>query len=188
MAPTSITDLHLLGVRGNPIPVPDPESRVHLQFRRFAGCPICNLHLRSFVQRHSEIQEAGIREVVFFHSGADELRPHVADLPFDVIADPDRRYYRRFGVESSPRAVLDPRAWGAILRGMTLTLAGRFRAPELRQPGGRLGLPADFLIDTDGHVIAAKYGRHADDQWSVDELLAHARSGPARASDSRQAP
>jgi hypothetical protein len=27
--------------------------------------------------------------------------------------------------------------------------------------------------------IAAKYGKHADDQWTVDELLAHARGTDA---------
>jgi hypothetical protein len=35
-------------------------------------------------------------------------------------------------------------------------------------------LPADFLIAPDGTVIAKKYGTHAYDQWSVDELLKHA--------------
>jgi hypothetical protein len=34
-----------------------------------------------------------------------------------------------------------------------------------------LGLPADLLIGSDGRVLATKYGSHADDQWSVDELL-----------------
>jgi hypothetical protein len=29
-------------------------------------------------------------------------------------------------------------------------------------------------------VIAAKYGKHANDQWSVDELLAHARDAARR--------
>jgi hypothetical protein len=37
--------------------------------------------------------------------------------------------------------------------------------------GGRLGLPADILIDQRGTVLACKYGSHAYDQWSVDELL-----------------
>ncbi|HMZ13123.1 MAG TPA: AhpC/TSA family protein, partial [Mycobacterium sp.] len=32
---------------GASIRVPGP-GRLHLQFRRFAGCPICSLHLRSF--------------------------------------------------------------------------------------------------------------------------------------------
>lgn len=64
---------------------------------------------------------------------------------------------------------------------MAPTLTGRFRAPQTRQPGGRLGVPADFLIGSDGRGVAANYGRHADDQWSVDELLTHARTaGPLR--------
>ena len=128
--PNQVTDLELLAVSGERIPVPDPNRLVHLQFRRFAGCPICNLHLRSVARRHDEIAAAGIREVVFFHSPADELREHTAHLPFAAIADPDKRYYREFGVESGRRAVLDPRAWGAVIRGTALTTLGRFRAPR----------------------------------------------------------
>jgi hypothetical protein len=73
-------------------------------------------------RRHQEIRDAGIHEVVVFHSTADLLRQYQGDLPFDVIGDPDKE-------------------------------------------------------------LAAKYGKHAGDQWSVDELLAlHAgttRSGAA---------
>jgi hypothetical protein len=32
-------------------------------------------------------------------------------------------------------------------------------------------LPADLLISGDGHLAGVKYGAHAYDQWSVDELL-----------------
>jgi AhpC/TSA family len=169
-------ECELVSVTGEQVQVPDPEHLVHLQFRRFAGCPICNLHLQSIVRRHDDITAAGVREVVFFHSPADELAQHTSDLPFPTIADPDKRYYKQFGVESSPRAVLDPRAWGTIIRGMGSTALRRFRAPKLHQEGGHLGLPADFLIDTSGRVIASKHGSHADDQWSVDELLTHVRA------------
>jgi peroxiredoxin len=175
--PVEVTDCELVSVTGEQIGVPDPEHLVHLQFRRFAGCPICNLHLQSIVQRHDEIEAAGIREVVFFHSPASELAKHTAELPFATVADPDKRRYRQFGVESSPRSLLHPRTLGAVMRGGALTTLGRFRRPAIHQDGGHLGLPADFLVDTNGKVIAAKHGTHAYDQWSVDELLAHARSG-----------
>jgi peroxiredoxin len=167
-------DCELVSVTGQDVRVPDPDQLVHLQFRRFAGCPICNLHLQSIVRRHDDIVAAGIREVVFFHSPAAELAEYTADLPFPTIADPDKRYYKQFGVESSPRALLDPRAWPTIVRGVASTALGRVRAPAVHQDGGHLGLPADFLIDTDGRVVASKHGAHADDQWSVDELLTHA--------------
>jgi peroxiredoxin len=171
-------------VDGAPIEVPDPDLLVHLQFRRFAGCPLCNLHLRSVVRRHDEIAAAGVREVVLFHSTAEELRAHTVDLPFAVVADPDKRRYVEFGVESAPRALLDPRVWPRIVQGIAADLVaivrGKQPPPELKQPGGRLGLPADFLIASDGRVVACKYGSHAYDQWSVDELLELVRAETGR--------
>ena len=184
-----IPRLDLVTITDRPVTVPHPDRLVHLQFRRFAGCPVCNLHLRSIVRRHDEILAAGVREVVLFHSTAEELRQYAADLPFAVVADPDKRLYTGFGVESAPRALADPRAWGAILRGVGRDLVAMVRegrrAPSLMPHGGRFGLPADLLIAPDGRVLASKYGEHADDQWSVDELLAHARSERGRLSPRR---
>lgn len=94
---------------------------------------------------------------------ADELRPHTDDIPFAVVADPDKRLYVEFGVERSPRALLNPRVWGPIVRAV---VSGLWQVAR-----GRERLPADFLIAPDGCVLAAKYGEHAYDQWSVDELL-----------------
>lgn len=190
----------LTDVTGVPVRIPEPGRLTHLQLRRFAGCPVCNLHLRSVVGRLAEIEAADVREVVVFHSTEDELRPHAADLrrqaaiprggtaghrgaeagpPLAVVADPGKRLYAEFGVEPSRRAMLDPRAWAPILRGVLLSLRGLLRrrhpSPSLFPEGGRYGLPGDFLIADDGRVIACKYGEHAYDQWSVDELLTLAR-------------
>lgn len=175
---STIAPCQLVSVSGEAIPLPDPDRRVHLQFRRFAGCPICNIHLQSIVRRHDEIAVAGIREVVVFHSTDDELRRYVDDLPFAVVGDPDKALYAEFGVRSSPRAVLDPRAVAptlvSVMRQSITGTRGDKPITNLHPTGGRLGLPADFLIGSDGRVIACKYGTHANDQWSVDEVLAQA--------------
>ncbi len=175
-----ITGRELITISGMPVCVPDARQLVHLQFRRFAGCPVCNLHLRSVVQRHDEILASGIREVVVFHSTREELQAHAADLPFAVVGDPDKRLYAEFGVESAPGALLDPRAWVPILRAILVStwaiLRKRQAVPAVNPHGGRLGLPADFLIASDGRVLACKYGAHAYDQWSVDEILTLANS------------
>lgn len=166
-------------IKGATVTLPDPEKVVHLQFRRVAGCPICNVHLQSVVKRYDEITAFGIREVVLFHSTPEELETYVDDLPFDLVADPDRRLYRRFGVENSVRAVADPRSVAPVFKGLLdPSLAGKLRlkAGMHRANGGHLGLPADVLIDTNGTVIDAKYGKHAGDQWSVDELLRRAEA------------
>ena len=168
----------LTTIRGATVAVPDPEKLVHLQFRRFAGCPICNVHLQSVIKRNDEIAAAGVREIVMFHSTLEEIAKYTDEMPFDVVADPDRTLYRRFGVETSVRAGFDPRGLAPVVKGMMdRSLAGKRRlsAGIHRATGGHLGLPADILVDTDGSVIDAKYGKHSADQWSVDELLARAR-------------
>ena len=169
----------LTTVQGQRVRLPDPTRLTHLQFRRFAGCPVCDLHLHTFAGRHAEIEAAGLNEVVLFHSSAEALRPYTAELPFAVVPDPNRQLYREFGVEAGKRALLDPRAWAPILRGIARSLWSAIRAGGLLPPpdgqSGRLGLPADFLIATDGQILACKYGEHVYDQWSVEELLEHTR-------------
>ena len=165
--PRTVTNLD-----GHAVPIPDPDHRLHLQFRRHAGCPICNTHLHTVTTRLNEIKAAGIREVVFFHSSAELLREFQQELPYDVIPDPEREVYRDFGVEKSWRAITTPKVLASTVMG-TVRQRGKGALGTLTE--SHLGMPADFLIDTDGTVLAVKYGAHGADQWSVDELLALAR-------------
>ncbi|MFI6575602.1 peroxiredoxin-like family protein [Nocardiopsis sp. NPDC050513] len=170
----------LTTIRSERVPVPDPDRLVHLQFRRFAGCPVCNLHLRTVARRYDEITAAGVREVVLFHSSVRDMLPHQGALPFDAVADPDRELYAEFGVERGVRALLHPRVFTSPLRPRSWAVIRdgvRAGAPLTGSPDGDdiLGLPADFLVGSEGRILARKYGTHADDQWSVDELLALVR-------------
>ena len=179
----TVTPHQFVAISGESVDVPDPGQLVHLELRRFAGCPICNVHLRSIVMRKDELEAAGIKEVVVFHSTDQELRKYQTELPFAVIADPEKKLYAEFGVERSPRAVLNPRAWPAMVRGVGHSIGAvikrKEKAPPVIHENGSLGLPGDFLIASDGHVIASKYGTHAFDQWTVDEVLQLAKGGGA---------
>ena len=173
--------LDLTATSGQRVTIPDPGGDyVHLQLRRFAGCPICNLHLRPIVTRYDEIHSHGIRAVVVFHSTAKELATHEAEMPFPLIADPERELFRRLGVGRGLSALLSGRALRAAMAGET-TAFGKHSTKAgalgpVKPTGGRFGLPADFLIAPDGRIAALKYGKHAYDQWTVDELLDHAAS------------
>lgn len=180
----TITARVLTTIGGEAVPVPDPGRLVHLQFRRYAGCPICNLHLRSVARRHEDIRAAGISEVAIFHSPAQDMLPHQSELPFAVVADPQRVLYVEFGVEAARRAVTHPRAWTTPFnpRVYPVVLDGLRNggSPGPRHGETVLGLPADFLIDPAGRVLSLRYGRHANDQWSVDQLIELAMSMSTR--------
>lgn len=160
----------LVAVDSSTVTLPDPGGAfTHLLFRRYAGCPICNLHLRTFARRHAELLAANARVVAIFHSSAEELGAAQSVLPFPLLPDPERKLYAEFGVGTSLRSVLDPRAWSAAFRAVASRASPD---PSAGRAGGAFGLPADLLISPRGRVVAAKYGVHADDNWSVDAALA----------------
>ncbi len=155
-----------VAVDGRSVEIPDPQGRtVHIQFSRWAGCPICNTHLANFRKRAAELEANSIIEVAVFHSPADDIVDLRGDLPFALIADPDKKRYRSFGVRESPLFWFHPRAFWRLI-----SEAAMGRTAE-RVHGGVFCLPADFIIDGVGTLRAAHYGRHADDAMSVDEVL-----------------
>jgi peroxiredoxin len=164
----------LESVIGAQVKLPDPNRFVHLQLRRFVDCPICNTHIAELRKRAREIEAAGIKEVIVFHSSAKSIRSYQKDVPFVLVGDPKKALYKEFGVETS-LAFLSLKALGAAMRGVA---HGHF---GLRLSGGPFGLPGDFLIAPSGQIKAAKYGTHAYDQWSVDELIALAKGAAAQA-------
>ncbi|MBJ6136995.1 peroxiredoxin-like family protein [Marinobacter litoralis] len=161
----------LRNIKNQPVQVPQPGKLVHLQFRRFAGCPICNLHLQSFFKNSAQLQENNIHEVVVFHASQERMLKDVIDVPFDLIADPSRQLYRAFGVESSWKAILNFKMMRGALNGVR-----KFGMKKPESLEAELGLPADFLIDESGKIVALKYGNHADDQWTLNEVIQHAKT------------
>jgi hypothetical protein len=90
-----------------------------------------------------------------------------------MVGDPNKVFYKEFGVEGSLR-FMSFKALGAGMRGTAHGHLG------MRFSGGPLGLPADFLIAPSVRINAVKYGKHAYDQWSVDELLGLAKGAVAQ--------
>ena len=140
-----------------------------LMFFRYASCPMCNLRLRDFAQHYPRLHGQGLEVVAFFHSPARKIRANAGkrQYPFHLVADPDFRVYRSYGVETS---------WLRFLLSMALP---SFYVDWVR--GMRYGIwggvdwqmgkmPADFLIGPDGRIIRAHYGREIGDHLAVSEI------------------
>src|SRR5437016_12715651 len=88
----------LVSVTGESIKFPDPNRVVHLQLRRFVDCPICNTHIAEMRGRAREIEAAGIKEVIVFHSSARSIRSYQKDVPFALVVDPKKTLNKKFSV------------------------------------------------------------------------------------------
>ena len=154
-------------IKGKELAVPNTNSNfLHLQFRRFAGCPVCNFHLHNLAKRNQDIRAAGISEIIFFHSSKEEMLKYQDHIPFDCVADPKKQFYKMFGVETSKRSILHP----SVLLNGTLNVL-RTRKLYNKAENGIFGLPADFMIDSNGKIIRAHYASHAGDNWSYEDLI-----------------
>jgi len=162
----SVEHRKLETIQSSEAEIPHSSMITHLQFRRFAGCPMCNLHIHSFVQRNNELLAHGVQEISVFHSSKKAMLKHHASAPFALIADPGKSLYREFGVEASLFSVLHPGSWGPMIKGI---FQHGVSPPAFGE--NPLGLPADFLIDRSGKIVNLKYGSHAYDQWTVDEVI-----------------
>ena len=161
--------LSLSDLRGRP---------VLLKFYRFAECPVCNLHVRTLVRRHDEVAAAGLTTVVLFHSPLSRVeRKQGFDLPFPVIADPEKQIFGAYGVEESLGGMLD----GQVARDYARAMGAGFFSKPLGHHGGIKGHPADFVIDRQGVLKHAHYGESYADSLGVDEVLSLARELGLRA-------
>ncbi len=166
----TIDAFSLTDINGKIVKIPQANKIVHLQFRRFSGCPFCSVHIGQLKKRKAEIDNSGAVEIILFYSEDKYIKDNLSGMPFTLVGDPKRVWYNKFGVERSIKAVINPFAWPYGMKGFVLKI-GRILHMLPRKGESLVGLPAEFLIDSNGVLIEVKYGAHAYDQWTVDELL-----------------
>ena len=116
--------------------------------------------------RLPEFGDARLVAVTF--AAVAELPPHRAhlELPFPMLADPDRETYRQFDLGRG--ALRDIWSLGTMKMYARLLRQGRkLRRPtqDTRQLGG------DFVIDAQGRLAAGFWPTSPDDRPSVDSLI-----------------
>ncbi len=139
-----------------------------LSFLRFATCPFCNLRINQLVKRFDELGD-DFTIVAIFDSPFDHLVRHAAkhEAPFPILADETKKYYKEFGIEQSFWGMLK----GMIGRMPTL-IKGMFKGYiPFPFKGSIITMPADFLIDRNGVVKLAYYGKDEGDHLPFEEVV-----------------
>ena len=154
---------------------------VLVKFYRFATCPVCNLHLHRFLREYPAVKALGLETVVLYHSPQARLeKKQREETPFPLVADPDKRIFRTFGVEQSWRGMFSLAVW----RDYLLAMLKGFSPGMLSHDGGITGHPADFIVDPDGRIAYAHYGKdYADSMTAADVVNVASRPSPRRADD-----
>ena len=97
-----------------------PTPYVLLAFLRYAGCPWCNLAIHRLALESKMLSQNNCSVIVFVQSTDDKVRENIHERhairpDFPIIADPSKKIYRQYGVNSSfhavVRAINDIPAW-----------------------------------------------------------------------------
>jgi len=139
-------------------------KRYMLSFYRYASCPFCNLRVSFLTDIHKSL---GLDDqfIGIFQSTEADMKSYVAkqELEFPIVSDYERIYYKKYGIESS--------AWAYFKGALRLDLlwkAARKGFHISQSMGPKTTIPADFLIDENGVVKHAYYGKNITDHLDLE--------------------
>jgi len=145
-----------------------PGGPAVVSFTRYAGCPVCQLHVGRMAAAMAELRARSCGVFVVFQSAPDHLRAAMADWKpgFSAVADPTASLYDAFGAGASLAGYLHP---GSLLALGRATMAGKWHG---RFEGREMQMPADFVVDPGGRIALAHYGKNVGDDVPAAALLA----------------
>ena len=138
-----------------------------LSFYRYAACPLCNLRVHQLIQLHDSYIAKNLHLIAVFQSPPESIRKYAGrqNMPFPVIADPERNLYHQYGVESSwPGFIMGSLRLASVASAL---MKGFFPG---KMEGVKSMVPADFLIGPDLTVRVAYYGSDIGDHLPIEKI------------------
>lgn len=165
----SVVNIKLPSIDGSTFDLDSMKGKPFmLSFFRFASCPFCNLRMHELVKRIDELpDDFGI--VAVFDSSLENLQQHANKhgSPFPVLADAENQYHKLYGISHSMFGVLK----GMFLRMPQLLYAICIKGYlPLKIKGSMITMPADFLVDKQGIIHVAYYGKDEGDHLPFEQV------------------
>lgn len=139
----TIPNVKLRSWKGKTLQLADyKDKKVWLAFFRYAACPLCNLRVHEMIQRHRELKKKGIQILAVFQSDEKSIAKYVGQQkpPFPLIADPEEKLYKRFGLKKGLWAFFHPGNSFLFLKALLKGFRG------MNPEGTVTRVPGDFLI------------------------------------------
>lgn len=157
-------------IRGESFKLSDYRGKhsVALIFLRYAGCPLCQLHISEISRKYPQIAAKDTDVIVFVRSRVNTLvqEGYPGGFPFKLVADPDGDFYKLYGVGSGNiKDMLTP---NVIKKAVKATIRGHKQG---KMEGNQWQLPGDFIVGKDGKLKLAHVGSDIGDNLKSDELM-----------------
>lgn len=145
-------------------------KKIFITFNRYVRCPLCNFRTHELLEHYDTLKQNGLVIISIYESGKELLTQYTTkeEVPFMMIADPQEKLYKLFKVQKS--------WWKTFLgvfnhyeekhsKGKTFFKSSYERDGHLNRIG------ADFLIDENGVIQIAYYGKFVGDHLPINEIM-----------------
>jgi len=143
-------------------------KKVLLSFYRFATCPFCNLRIHKVVKEYPRYREH-FEVIAIFESQDETLRKAMRkyEASFRIMSDSKGLYYDAYALEKSFIGVIK----GMLFRMPSLIKSMMMGNFPTQVDSAMTRMPADFLIDENGIIQIAYYGKDEGDHLDIDTLI-----------------
>ncbi len=145
-------------------------KKILLTFNRYVSCPLCNFRTHELLEHYDSLKTKGFIILSVYESSKETLYEYTSkeQIPFIMIADPTEKLYKMFKIRKS---------WWRTIRGRFTDYKRKHSAgkkmfkSEYDRDGSLNRIGADFLIDENGIIQTAYYGKYVGDHLPVAEIV-----------------
>ena len=163
-------DFSVTDVAGQPVSLASLKGRkVLLMFMRNVGCPVCNLRMHELLEQADYFKARNLTVVAVYESTPERMRQYLTgqSVPFIMVPNPSQSLYQLYNVEVS-----GGKAMGSMFHGVIGKASqGKKLFPQpIEQDGNKNRIGAEFLLDEQGTVAVAHYGRYIGDELPLADI------------------
>jgi peroxiredoxin len=145
---------------------------------RYVGCTSCRYDIHLIKEHYQKFTAKNAQVVVVLQSPPETIKTDLAgdEVPYEIISDPDQRFYKRFGIEAADtKEGLRPPASDTEGLAKVQAKSEKIKASGFvhgEYEGDEFQLPAFFIVDSAGKVLYSHYAAYIADMPTVDEAAA----------------
>lgn len=157
-------------VNGNIINLTDYKGRkVLLTFYRNVGCPICNLSFHELEEQSNYFKTKNVVLLSVYESTVTNMKKYTDGEKFYslMIPNPDLELYNLYAIERNTGKLMKGMFHGAMSK---MSKGKALFKSKISQDGNKNRIGASFIINEEGKIIKAYYGKYVGDQMPIREI------------------
>jgi len=144
-------------------------KKVMLTFYRNVGCPVCNLRFHELEEQSEFFKAKGLAVLAVYESTAANMKKYLeTERPYAImIPNPEQNLYALYNVDKSMGKVMKGMFHGAMGK---MSKGKKLFKTKIKQDGNASRISADFLIDENGNIKTAYYGKFVGDHLPMADI------------------